>query len=88
VVSWSRDGRFFYIYARKGQSGATYSIPLRPGQLLPTLPDSGLASLADAAALPGARVISESRAFPGPDPSRFAFARVTVHRNIYRISVP
>jgi hypothetical protein len=44
--------------------------------------------LADVATLPEARPIAEPGAFGGPNPAVYASARVTTHRNIYRISVP
>jgi len=40
------------------------------------------------AALPGARLISEESVFPGPNPSVYAFMKVTTQRNIYRVPVP
>jgi hypothetical protein len=41
------------------------------------------------AALPGARLISElDRPVPGPNPSAYAFAKVSTQRNIYRVPVP
>ncbi len=86
LVSWSSDGKFLYVhYTRKRQ---TYAVPLPRGQLLPPLPPEGLASLADAANLPGAKTFPEPRAFGGADPSVYAYPRVTTHRNIYRIPVP
>jgi hypothetical protein len=33
-------------------------------------------------------MIEQPRAFGGPNPSVYAFARVTTHRNIYRVPVP
>jgi hypothetical protein len=38
--------------------------------------------------LPGARLIREPGAFPGPKPSVYAFTKVVTHRNIYRVQVP
>jgi serine/threonine protein kinase len=85
-VSWSPDGRFIYFNLRT--LGKVCAVPLPPGRTLPPLPPSGIGSLEDAARLPGARIIAEQRAFLGPSPSLYAFARVTTHRNIYRIPVP
>jgi hypothetical protein len=51
----------------------SYAIPLQPGQVLPKLPASWIQSPEDAAALPGARLISDEAVFAGADPSmRFA----------------
>ena len=41
------------------------------------------------AAAPGVRLVSEeARMFPGPNPSIYAFTKVTTQRNIYRVPVP
>jgi hypothetical protein len=50
--------------------------------------ESGEGAMANAATLPGTRVIPEQRAFMSGDPSVYAFPRVATHRNIYRIPVP
>ena len=86
LVSWSRDGKFLYLYGRTGRQ--TYAVPLRPGQILPPLPASGIPSLDDAAALPGVQTILQPRSFVGTNPSIYVFPRVATHRNIYRIPVP
>jgi WD40 repeat protein len=85
LVSWSRDGKFMYLHSTRTRQ--SYSVPLRPGQILPPLPASGLPSLADAGSLPGARAFPQQRAFAGADPSVYAFPRVSTHRNIYRVPV-
>ena len=84
VVNWSRDGRFVYLHETGLRK--TVAIPLRTGEPLPPLPAGGILSPMAAAALPGARELPQLRAFGGPNPSVYAFARVTTHRNIYRIS--
>ena len=86
LVSWSPDRKFIYLHASATRQ--TYAVPLRPGQLVPVLPAEGLAHLSDAANLPGAKAFPEPRAYGGPDPSVYAYPRVTTHRNIYRIPVP
>jgi dipeptidyl aminopeptidase/acylaminoacyl peptidase len=83
-VSWSPTGKFLYLKLRDSM----YSIPLPPGQMLPSMPRSGFRSEQDVAVRPGVQLISEPGAFPGPDPSIYAFTRVTTHRNIYEIRVP
>jgi eukaryotic-like serine/threonine-protein kinase len=86
LLSWSSDRKFWYVHStRKRQS---YAVPLPPGQLVPPLPPGGLARLSDAANLRGAKAFPEPRASGGPDPSVYAYPRVTTHRNIYRIPVP
>ncbi|MGI9078692.1 MAG: protein kinase domain-containing protein [Gemmatimonadaceae bacterium] len=83
-VSWSPDGRFLYL----DLYGSPYAIPLQPGQALPRLPATGLRTGQEVAALPGARPLPQERAFTGPNPDLFAFTKVTVQRNIYRVPVP
>jgi Tol biopolymer transport system component len=86
AIHWSPDGKFVYLNDR--QSHRIYAVPLGAGASLPSLPASGLSAMADAAAWPGIQVINEALAFSGPNPSVYAFPRVTTQRNIYRISVP
>ncbi len=87
MVSWSPDQRFLYLAGR--QENGTYAVPLRPGEGLPSLPASGLVRFPqDAAALPGARLISSQWVFAGSNPSVYAFTRVSNQRNIYRILLP
>jgi hypothetical protein len=83
-MKWTPDGRFVYLKF----ATSTYAIPLRPGQVLPPIPASGFASKEAVAALPGAQLISAQDVYPGPNPSIYAFVRVSTQRNIYRVPVP
>jgi hypothetical protein len=83
-MSWTPDERFLYLKLE----GATYAIPLKPGQSLPTLTVGGLPSKRAVAALPGAVLLSDGVVFPGPNPRIYAYMRVSTHRNIYRVPVP
>jgi Tol biopolymer transport system component/predicted Ser/Thr protein kinase len=86
LIGWSRDGKLLYLFSERILN--TYSIPLRPGDILPRLPAGGL-DLSDVEkSLPEARMIAQSRAFMSADPSVFAYPIVSTHRNIYRIPVP
>jgi hypothetical protein len=67
---------------------ATYMVPLRSGQILPALPPTGVRSPEDVAALPGARPFKTPGAFPSPNPSVYAFSKISAQRNIYRVPVP
>jgi hypothetical protein len=84
AVSWSPDGKFLYLKFTR----SIYAIPVAPGQSIPPIPASGFRSKEDVAAVPGARLIPEPGAFPGPNPSVYAFTKISTHRNIYRIPVP
>jgi Tol biopolymer transport system component len=83
-VSWSPDGKFLYLNFRESIS----AIPLRLGEMLPPIPAAGFRSNEDVAVLPGVRLIPELGAFPGPEPSVYAFTKVVTQRNIYRVRVP
>jgi phosphoglycolate phosphatase-like HAD superfamily hydrolase len=48
----------------------------------------GIRRLDDLVALPGSRVIDGDRSSPGTDPSIYAYVKTTVHRNLFRISLP
>jgi len=85
-VSWSRDGKSFNISLVGGQD--VYSIPLRPGQVVPPLPPKGIHSAEEAAKLPGAKLLPAQGEFPGPTPSLYAFPKFTSQRNIYRVPLP
>ena len=82
-MSWTPDGRFVYLR----MEGSTYAVPLKRGQSLPTLADSGLSSKRALAALPGAILVSDEEVFSGPAPRTYAFMKVATNRNIYRIPV-
>jgi hypothetical protein len=84
ALSWSPDGQFVYINFQ----ASIYAIPLRAGHVLPPLPASGLRTEEDVAALPGARLIPQHGAFAGPNPSVYAFTKVAMQHNIYRVPVP
>jgi eukaryotic-like serine/threonine-protein kinase len=91
-IKWSADGRFLYFsYVGMGlftETGTTFALPIRPGMALPNLPSSGVRSKAEAAALPGVRVIEHGNISPGRDPSVYAFTKISAHRNLYRVPVP
>ena len=74
------------MYLKFGDS--TYAIPLQTGQPMPPIPAGGFQSKEVVAALPGARLISEtSNLFPGPNPTIYAFTKIATQRNIYRVPV-
>jgi hypothetical protein len=65
--------------------GETLAIPLAQGQIFPKLPASGINGPDDVHVFPGARLIDGWEISPGPDPSIFAYTKVTMHRNLFRI---
>jgi Tol biopolymer transport system component len=91
----SEPPKFYFAWAPNSEyaywnfNGATYAIPLQSGRMLPDVPGGGIQSKERVAAIPGARLISEQdRSVPGPEPSMYAFVKVSTQRNIYRVPVP
>jgi eukaryotic-like serine/threonine-protein kinase len=80
-MKWSPDGSLLFITV----SERTYVVPLPRSHAVPETPPAGFASVADIAALPGARLIDARDPAPGPTPDVYAFSRETVQRNLYRI---
>jgi len=88
MVSWTRDQQVMFFKSILGSMDhKTFVIPLRSGEALPPLPDSGFQSHGDVLAVPGTREIEEEDIFPGPSSSIYAFARKTTRRNLYSIPV-
>jgi DNA-binding winged helix-turn-helix (wHTH) protein/Tol biopolymer transport system component len=90
-VAWSPDGKFLYIGLTPNSQtsrGKTLAIPIPTGETLPNLPSSGIRGPEDMKALPGSRLLDAWGISPGPDPSIFAITKTTLHRNLFRISLP
>ena len=98
VAQWAPDGTAFHVRFR-GDNDTAWSIasvPISAGAELPAIPVGGLKSPADAAHLPGARILP----LPVPadsdiagvaltaDLSTAAIVRTAVHRNLYRVPLP
>jgi serine/threonine protein kinase len=91
-VRWPLDGKSMFIAVIAGSQESmwnweTFIVPLAPGQVFPKLPPQGVTSRADAAALPGAKSM-ENFVLPGETAGIYAFSRITVHRNLFRIPLP
>ena len=88
VVEWGPEGKFLYV--NFGQRALALPIPI--GQALPSLPETGIRTEAEALGIPGVQVIASlfntSQMAPGPDPTTYAFLRTVVQRNLYRIPLP
>jgi serine/threonine protein kinase len=86
---WSRDGKYLFLEAGVAGAGVTRVVPLPPSRALPTNP-AGVVPSSDEemGKLPGVRVIPSGDVAPGLTADVYAFTRVTVQRNLYRIPVP
>ena len=89
-LRWSADGGsiFVSVPSAGNVSGHTYVVPLLRGHMFPPTPAGGFPSEAAIAKLPGARLIDGFDVVPGPTPDVYAFSRLTVQRNLYRIPIP
>ena len=86
---WAPDGRYLYIslevarvYSRK-----IAAIPLPPGRSIPDLPPSGVESFAQLAELARGRFIEQGGFAPGLNPETFAYVRMSMHRNLFRVPI-
>ncbi len=87
-LNWAQDGKAVFLSVPGSmflEQGRTYVVALPPGEMLPPIPVGGFESEAQIAALPGARRIEDFDVAPGLDPDTYAFDRVTLMRNLYRV---
>jgi hypothetical protein len=85
TVSWSLDGKFFYVRDLTAAGRITVAIPLPAGKVFPDSSVDGITDLKRFAALPGARTIEEGLISPGSDPSIYVFTKEDSQRNLFRI---
>ena len=88
---WSTDGKYLFVpveMASQASPGRTLIVPAGPVESLSGLPAGGIAPLAEASAVRGAKSVNGAELIPGKDPRQYAWVNRTVHRNLYRISLP
>lgn len=88
---WSPDGKFLYIPVEEPSvagPGRSLAIPLGPDEALPPFPPGGIKPQSDASVIPGALTVERAELAPGADIEHFAYVNTTVHRNLYRVSLP
>ena len=92
-IGWGPGGKFLYVRLRAIGAmggGKAFVIALPPGKSLPALPVSGVRTADDLKGLNVVAVIDmtgKSLFAPSHDPSIYAYARMTVQRNLFRISL-
>ncbi|HUP48216.1 MAG TPA: protein kinase [Thermoanaerobaculia bacterium] len=89
-MRWSGDGRSLFLSVPSAEVaafalGRTYILPLPRDSMLPQVPAGGFRSEDELAAVPGVVVLPYGDVAPGPSASGYAFSRLTVNRNLYRI---
>ena len=88
---WSPDGRFLFIPVEESSRtspGRSLAIPIGQGENLPDFPTGGIGLFAEPTVVPGAISVNHEEPLPGKDPEHYAWVNTTVHRNLYRISLP
>jgi hypothetical protein len=90
-VGWEPSGKYLYVRLRDVGAmggGNVYVVSLPTGKSLPDLPPSGIKSAEDFKGLNVVSVIDMTGVSifaPGPNPSIYAYSRMTVQRNLFRI---
>jgi DNA-binding winged helix-turn-helix (wHTH) protein/Tol biopolymer transport system component len=90
-TGWTTNGEFVFASVEEpslSSPGRSLAIPVGPGEALPKFPPSGISPRADASVIPGARSVKGAGLVPGPDPATFVYVKTSVHRNLFRISLP
>lgn len=88
---WSSNGKFLFIQvegASRESPGRSLAIPVGPGEDLSVLPPEGIKPMAEASTIAGSVSVPRAYFVPSADPTHFAYVNTTVHRNLYRISLP
>ena len=88
--AWSPDGRFLYVpleLPSRTSAGKVIALPVVAETGLPNLPEAGIRSAAEAAAIPGSIAIDQSNIVPAVDPSTYAYVKRTAHRNLFRVNL-
>jgi Tol biopolymer transport system component/DNA-binding winged helix-turn-helix (wHTH) protein len=91
IPTWAPNGKWLYIpveHASGANPGRSLAIPVGPGETLPEFPVGGLKLNAQPADMPGSQSVNRESLIPGPDPSHYAYLNSSMHRNIYRITLP
>ena len=91
VPRWSPDGRFLFVPVEdssRTSAGRSLAIPVGPEETLPDFPAGGIALLAEPSVVHGAQSVGRGELVPGQDPEHYAWVNTTIHRNLYRISLP
>jgi hypothetical protein len=89
-LRWSPDGARALLAVQTGPAsafgfGRTYVLPLERDSMLPRIPPGGFRTEDEIAAVPGVEVLPYGDVSFGPTPGVYAFSRIVVTRNLYRI---
>lgn len=91
LPAWSSNGKFLVVPVEAGSRtshGRSLALPVGPAETLPELPPNGIEPLSEASVVPGTQSIPRAELVPGRDAAHFVYVNTTVHRNLFRISLP
>lgn len=91
VPVWSSNGKFLFVpveFPTRANPGRSLAIPVGPGEALPEFPLGGIKPATEASVIPGSQSVPRADLVPGKDPSHYVYVNTTVHRNLYRITLP
>jgi len=88
---WASSGKFLFVpveFPTRDHPGRSLAIPVGPGEALPEFPPQGIPPRAQASVMPGSQSVPRADLVPGKDPSHYVYVNTTMHRNLYRITLP
>jgi eukaryotic-like serine/threonine-protein kinase len=89
---WSTTGKFLFIqveWSSRTSPGRSLAIPIGPDETMPAdFPAGGIALHSEPSIVKGSQAVPRDFLVPGDDPEHYAYVNSTVHRNLYRISLP
>ena len=92
LPSWSTTGKFLFIqveWSSRTSPGRSLAIPIGPDETMPAdFPAGGIALHSEPSIVKGSQAVPRDFLVPGDDPEHYAYVNTTVHRNLYRISLP
>jgi DNA-binding winged helix-turn-helix (wHTH) protein/Tol biopolymer transport system component len=86
VAYWTSDEKSFSVILNTSVGMETLVAPVSPSKNLPSLPPSGISSIADMRGISGAKVL-DGAILEGPKPGLSASLHQDVHRNLYRVAL-
>jgi Tol biopolymer transport system component len=88
MVWWSDDGRFLYVTViDESAPEHTLVVPIKPGAMVPDVPESGLNVPVNQHAVAGIRIIEQGTVVPIGDGSTYVYTKGGHERNLYRVPV-
>jgi Tol biopolymer transport system component len=86
MVSWSDDGTFLYATViDESAPEQTLVVPIKPGAMVPDVPQSGLNVPINQRAVAGIRIIEQGAVVPTGDGSTYVYVKSGHERNLYRV---